>query len=300
MIDGALAPHRADEYVIYQTLTGTWPLHPMSTAERAAYVARLQEYVLKVAREASRFTNWVNPDETYESALTGFVAGLLEPRRSRLFLEDFQAFVDRITPAGLRNGLAQQLLKLMSPGVPDIYQGTECWDDSLVDPDNRRPVDFAHRFQLLDAIPDMSGEASDIPTDLTQDAVKLAVTARALGVRASHPELFAAGEYVQLAVEGPMADRVVAFARVRESELAIVAVPRLTMSLTDWDWSGTAIVLTSDALRRPEYADQLSGRRLVAVEADDGSRHLPMAELFDTLPVALLTASETDKRGNGE
>ncbi|MGB3306664.1 MAG: malto-oligosyltrehalose synthase [Thermomicrobiales bacterium] len=300
MIDGALAPHRADEYVIYQTLTGTWPLHPMSTVERAAYVTRLQEYVLKVAREASRFTNWVNPDETYESALTGFVAGLLEPRRSRLFLEDFQAFVDRITPAGLRNGLAQQLLKLSSPGVPDIYQGTECWDDSLVDPDNRRPVDFAHRFQLLDAIPDMSGEASDIPTDLTQDAVKLAVTARALGVRASHPELFAAGEYVQLAVEGPMADRVVAFARVLDDKFAIVAVPRLTMGLVDWDWSGTVIVLTADILRRPAYLDRLSGRRIVAVEADDGSRHLPMAELFDALPVALLTASETDKRGNGE
>lgn len=298
MIDGALAPHRADEYVIYQTLAGTWPLRLMSAAERAAYVARLQEYVLKVAREASRFTNWVNPDQAYETALTGFVAGLLQPRRSRLFLEDFQAFVDRVAPAGFTNGLAQQLLKLTSPGVPDIYQGTELWDDSLVDPDNRRPVDFARRIQLLEEISDVSGDGSDVLPDISQDAVKLAVTARALCVRAERPELFTAGEYVQLAAEGPMADRVVAFARVLGDEFAIVVVPRLTMRLTDWDWSGTVIVLTSDTLRRSAYVERLSGRRLVAVEADDGSWHLPVAELFGVLPVALLIASEPDERGD--
>ena len=289
-IDGALAPHRADEYVIYQTLIGTWPLQPLSDVERAVYVTRLQEYIIKVAREASRFTNWVNPDEQYEAALTEFVAGLISPRRSRLFLEDFTAFVNQLVPAGLTNALAQQVLKLTSPGVPDIYQGTEIWDDSLVDPDNRRAVDFSMRTELLAR----AGERSigGFAIDPTNDALKLTVTARALGVRAENPELFARGDYTALTVEGPLAAHVVAFARVLGEDVAVVVVPRLVMGLANWE--GTTVRLPN-SLARTGLIDAFSQRTIPAATADDGGDvHIDVEALFATAPVALLTALPSD------
>ncbi|MGI8486159.1 MAG: malto-oligosyltrehalose synthase, partial [Thermomicrobiales bacterium] len=290
-IDGALAPHRADEYVIYQTLIGTWPLQPLSSAERADYVTRLQEYIIKVAREASRFTNWVNPDESYETALTEFVAGLISPRRSRLFLEDFTAFVQQLVPAGMSNALAQQLLKLTSPGVPDIYQGTEIWDDSLVDPDNRRAVDYSMRTDLLAHSGTQLIET--FANDPTQDALKLTVTARTLGVRKANPELFAQGVYTALPVEGPMASRVVAYARVLGDDVVVIVVSRLVMGITEWE--GTTVLLPEN-IARPRYLDAFSERTIHAVTAEHGGGvHLDVQELFATVPVALLTGM-TDAR----
>jgi len=295
-IDGSLAPHRADEYVIYQTLIGTWPLVPLTAASRAAYVARLQDYIIKVAREASRFTNWVNPDEAYEFALTGFVAGLLASRRSKLFLADFEAFVDQLVAPGLTNALAQQVLKLTSPGVPDIYQGTELWDDSLVDPDNRRPIDFGTRATMLAHVRDrMDGHPV---AALTDDSIKMTVTARTLQARSEHPDLFAHGDYLSLPVEGPMASRIVAYARVLGDDAAIVVVPRLVKGLTSWE--GTSVLLP-DTLAGTHFLERFSQRPFEAVDAD-GAR-LCVGDLFVDLPVALLTArsrDELDKNGTGE
>lgn len=291
-IEGALVPHRADEYVIYQTLIGTWPLQSQTDAERAIYVTRLQEYMIKVAREASRFTNWVNPDEPYEAALTKFIAGLITPRRSRLFLEDFETFVDQLVPAGLTNALAQQALKLTSPGVPDIYQGTEFWDDSLVDPDNRRAVDFAERSDLLAHTSEQP--IGNFSSDPSTDALKLVVTARVLGVRAANPELFARGDYVALTVEGPMASRVIAYARVLGDDVAVVVVPRLVMGLTSWE--GTTVLLPEN-IARTDYIEAFSQRTMPVVTSENGDGgcvRLDVQELFATAPVALLTALPKD------
>jgi (1->4)-alpha-D-glucan 1-alpha-D-glucosylmutase len=196
MIEGALAPHRADEYVLYQTLIGTWPLGGIRSADRAAYTERLQEYMVKVVREAGRFSNWVNPDEAYEDALRAFIGGMLNQRRSGRFLTDIESFVEGVVEAGLSNALGAQVLKLTSPGVPDIYQGTETWDDSLVDPDNRRPVDFA-------AIEELAGRHATVDeawASRGDGAVKVMVTRALLALRAQHPGLFQDGETAETAL----------------------------------------------------------------------------------------------------
>jgi (1->4)-alpha-D-glucan 1-alpha-D-glucosylmutase len=275
LIDGALAPHRADEYVVYQTLIGTWPLEGLTAANRDDYRQRISDYIVKVAREASRFTNWVNPDEPYEAALTGFVDGLLNQRRSRAFIGDFEDVLAAVRDAGLSNALSQQLLKLTSPGVPDIYQGTELWDDSLVDPDNRRPVDFGVRRSLLDG-----------PADAGTGAIKLHLTRNVLLARRERPELFARGDYVALNVAGPAADAVIAFARVLDGDVAVTVASRLVQRAgavfgeTDF-WSGTTIELP-DSLQGVTFGNRLG---------QGGKFHeLQLEALFTAAPVTFLTS----------
>ncbi len=279
-IEGALAPHRADEYVIYQTFVGTWP---QSGAEGITdtYRERLQEYIIKVAREASRFTNWVNPNEEYETALREFVGGALDRGRSAAFLEDFQGFVDARRDAGLLNALAQQVLKLTSPGVPDIYQGTEFMDDSLVDPDNRRPVDFESRSSALAGLDSVS--IDELVDDRDGDRMKLAVTARILNHRREHRDLYAEGEYQQLRVDGPAAEHVVAYLRRRGDEAMVVIVPRLMYrlagsgdALAPETWQGTTVAVSDGTWR-----DVLTGATV------DGPE-LALPEVFATCPIAVL------------
>jgi (1->4)-alpha-D-glucan 1-alpha-D-glucosylmutase len=280
-VEGALAPHRVDEYVVYQTLIGTWPLDGLDGVHDT-YVGRIQDYIVKVAREASRFTNWVNPAEAYETALRDFVAGMLDRKRSGPFLEDFEAFVARRVDAGLLNGLAQQVLKLASPGVPDIYQGTEFWDDSLVDPDNRRPVDFDARREALAALADTALE--DLVETRRDGRIKLALTARILATRREHRFLFSGGAYDPVKVEGPAAEHVIAFTRQMHDMTLVVAVPRLVHKLAgDRDafdaaiWEGTTLALPGadggwhDVLR--DRATDTAGQ---------------LTSLFETLPIAVL------------
>ncbi len=289
-VDGVLAPRRADEYVLYQTLVGTWPLLETDADGWKRYVTRVQEYVVKVGREANRFTNWVNPDEAYEAALTGFVAGILDSRKSRAFLADFQGFIDRFADAGMRNALGQQVLKLTSPGVPDLYQGTELWDDSLVDPDNRRPVDFDVRAALL-----ASGDgAASLWNARRSGTVKLAVTKTLLDVRARHPDLFADGDYKPISISGDRQRHAVAFSRRRGREQAIVVVARLTAGLDPGDgdgpWANTRIVLPDHAADSP-FTDVLTGATPTISTGDDGQPTLMLSELLFPLPVAVLLSS---------
>jgi (1->4)-alpha-D-glucan 1-alpha-D-glucosylmutase len=257
------------------------------------YTLRLQAYMAKVAREAGRYTNWANPNDDYEQALANFIGGLLDPRRSKAFLTDFQAFVETFADGGLVNGLAQQVLKLTAPGVPDIYQGTELWDDSLVDPDNRRPVDFAARQRMLDDAAD--GAMANLFGRRRDGAVKLAVTARLLGLRKAQPALFAEGEYIALQSEGPAAAHVVAYLRRREGAALLVAVPRLVTKLaqahgTGVDdpsiWAGTTISMPSGL----EAAPWRNALGVGTVEpGDDGQ--FDVASLFQDAPLAVLTAT---------
>ncbi len=148
-VDGLSAPSRNDEYLLYQTLVGAWPLEPLEKASRQQFTDRIQSYMQKAIHEAKERTSWINPNPEYDEAVRSFVGTVLKDRPKNRFLADFLAFHQRIVPWGLYGALSQMVLKLTSPGVPDIYQGQELWDFSLVDPDNRRPVDFAARKEML-------------------------------------------------------------------------------------------------------------------------------------------------------
>ncbi|MDC7786567.1 malto-oligosyltrehalose synthase [Rhodoplanes sp. TEM] len=277
------APSEAHEYMLYQALLGVWP----AGGADAGLVERMQTYAVKALREGKQETSWHNPNDAYESAVTGFLAQLLDPEGSADFLADFSAVAARTALLGALNSLSQLALKATIPGVPDIYQGTEFWDLSLVDPDNRRAVDFGARRAALDAIgetPDWEALAADWP----DGRIKLALTHRLLTLRRQLPELFADGGYVPLPVEGPHAGHVLAFARTGRRDAVIVAAGRHFAPLTDGGcrWFGVealdAVVsldgwsVTADVLR-PGVAPP--------------SGAAPARALFGALPVAVLRAT---------
>lgn len=295
-VDGMLAPRRVDEYVLYQTLIGTWPLEPPAPARTGVYVERLRDYMVKVCREANQFTNWVNPDEEYEAALLAFVTGLFDRRRSRAFLEDLDTFHQRVRDSGLINALGQQVLKLTAPGVLDLYQGTELWDDSLVDPDNRRPVDFGRRSAVLD----VDADVVNLWSVRADGSVKLAVTQRVLEFRARNPDLFSMGEYLPLEVTGPRANHVVAFARTVADAACVVVVPRLTAQLglsqsidegTD-PWLGTWVALPREIAGRA-FANALDPDAQPVIVQDDETVTMEVASVLTHLPVAVMTSLGT-------
>ncbi len=242
---GTVEPDRTFEYAAWQTFVGAWPL----SEERA------QQWAEKATREARQRTSWRRPDEGYEAARRAWIAAVYADRELQA---DLARFVALVTPAGDRNALAQLLVKLTAPGVPDIYQGTELRDDSLVDPDNRRPVDLAARAQTLRALADAT--VSSVASDL--DRAKLFVIQRVLGVRRRDPARFAGG-YRALVATGPEAERVFAFARlVGDSPVGITVVPRLaasadaTLALPDGTWTN---VLGGRAHRGSVHASALFG-----------------------------------------
>ncbi len=294
MIEGALAPTRNDEYLIYQTLVGTWPLTPNDSAGRTAYVHRIQEYIVKAVREGGQNSNWLNPNEPYEQALHRFVAGLLTPRRSTRFPDDCSAFVASILTSGLTNALAQQALKLTAPGVPDTYQGTAIWDDSLVDPDNRRSVDFAHRETLLASF-DAEADAAAFWDERTDGRIKLFLTQRLLAARHADPSLFAAGDYTARTVAGPEAGRLLAFSRRFEGREVLAVVSRLAHALArDQARGAVGPVWDETAIQIPEggeYENLLTGDR---VATGAGGVGLAAMDVLAQLPVAVLRRVEKD------
>ena len=273
-IDGALAPHRADEYVVYQTLVGTWPLEGIRNTDRAAYSERLQEYMIKVLREAGRFSNWTNPDDTYEEALRAFIGGLFNLRRSGRFLDDAEAYIDTVLTPGLQHALGAHVLKLTSPGVPDIYQGTERWDDSLVDPDNRRPVDF----DAIEALAERHGSIAEAWEHRRDGAVKVMVTRSLLRLRAEHPELFAAGDYVAVPVEEGSA---VAYIRAHDEDAL------LTIVGTGAEGLAGVVVTLPERFRGLSWRDALDDR---IVERDENGT-IAFEAAADGLPVRVLLAT---------
>ncbi len=304
--DEQAIPDANEEYLLYQTLVGAWPLRPGASGpeESAAFVKRIQDYMLKALHEAKVHTSWINPNAEYDEAVTEFVGRILDEGSNREFLDDFRAFAGRVAGYGLYNSLAQTLLKLASPGVPDTYQGTEVWDFSLVDPDNRRPVDYELRRRMLQDLRsaietsggDLAGLADRLLTAKEDGRIKLYVTHRALVCRRDHPGLFTAGEYLPLAAGGAKAGNLFAFARRDGQAAAIAAVPRLVVGLTpDPDrppigdaWQDTRLSLAGlDAGLR--WRDAFTGRTFTA-ELRDGQPSLAAAELFTHLPVALLVA----------
>jgi (1->4)-alpha-D-glucan 1-alpha-D-glucosylmutase len=229
----AVAPSRADEYLLYQTLLGTLPFGGLDAAAVPAYEQRVLQYMQKAAREAKLRTRWTQPDAQYEAALEALVQGILSDRSAGGCLADIQRLADRLSWFGAWNGLTLTLLKYTSPGVPDLYQGSELVDLSLVDPDNRRPVDYELRMKRLDELRAMADEP-DLPARLRSLAeaphdgsAKLWFMWRLLSMRREHEELFREGSYEGLKVEGPLARHVVAFVRRHEGRMLVVVAGRL-------------------------------------------------------------------------
>jgi (1->4)-alpha-D-glucan 1-alpha-D-glucosylmutase len=274
VIDGKVrAPSATFEYMLYQALLGAWPPGPHDDA----FAERMQAYALKAAREGKQETSWLNPNQAYEAGLQTFLTRILDRSISAEFLNSMGTLAQRISLLGALNSLSQITLKSMMPGVPDFYQGTEFWDLSLVDPDNRRPVNFAERAAVLAEIetPDWA--------DLTQNwrggHVKLAWTRHLLKLRTELAGVFAHGDYQPLAVSGPHRDHVIAFARRRGRDAAIVAV---TKSLAAFSQGG----------RVWPDAEAFDGTLSLDGYSVDGVERakLPLSSLFRDLPVAALRA----------
>jgi (1->4)-alpha-D-glucan 1-alpha-D-glucosylmutase len=243
-VEGEAAPTPHDEYLYYQSLLGIWPLRLPSRAERAALVRRIQGYMEKATHEAKQRTSWINSNRAYGEAVQDFIAQTLRDSPQNRFVIELQAFHERIVDAGQTNALAQLALKLLSPGIPDIYQGQELWDYSLVDPDNRRPVDYGRcREQLAEVRQtSLSANSSDGRQEclhhfsLRDPRLKLLVTHRLLHVRQRLAHLWTSGDYVPLEVSGPLAEHVLAFGwRGAESQRIelLAAVPRFVQKLID-------------------------------------------------------------------
>jgi (1->4)-alpha-D-glucan 1-alpha-D-glucosylmutase len=274
--DGAMrAPSVAAEYMLYQTLLGAWPLE----GPDASFTERIKAYAQKAAREGKEQTSWLNPQENYEAGLSTFIERILDPSVSGEFLESLAALARRVALLGALNSLSQLTLKATLPGVPDFYQGTEFWDLSLVDPDNRRPVDFDARADVLKSLG--TTDWSTLARSWTDGHVKLAWTARLLQLRAELADVFTLGDYQALEVSGSHRDHVIAFARRRGRDACIVAVACHFAAFTDGgrDWPRSAT-----------FEGELGLRGFAPEGMQAGTEELPLWALFPEIPVAVLKA----------
>ena len=299
-IDGDSYPSRNEEYLLYQTLVGSWPVEPMNADGERAYRERIVAYMHKAMREAKVFTSWLNPSEPHEQAMTQFVEAVLA-QDNTAFREDFLQFQRRVAYYGVYNSLAQVAVKIGAPGVPDFYQGTELWDFSLVDPDNRRPVDYDRRRSLLGELDtasgiDRKGLARQFMERPSDDRVKLYTTTTMLRFRRDQRALFEAGSYEPLSFEGARQDHLFGFERRHEDRTALVIVPRLVATLIpeadrpplgEAAWGDTRILL-ADREDHPGYRNVFTDT-CVAVHKEGGRAFLRAAEVFEHFPVATLT-----------
>lgn len=248
-------PDRNEEYLLYQTLIGTWPLDNMAIDEHQNYIARIQNYMEKAVKEAKVHSSWINPNVHHDQGVHQFVEKILTMDGTNNFLNDFKTFVPKISSLGLLNSLSQLLLKLTSPGVPDIYQGNEIWDFSLVDPDNRRPVDYAIRRQLLENL-DSLQDYIENPND---GRIKFFITQRTLQLRKKLSKLFREGIYLPLNVKGKMQNHMIAYARVLEEKAVVVLAGRFfSFFMRDFQhymqentWHDTIVELPPEFTKRP-------------------------------------------------
>jgi (1->4)-alpha-D-glucan 1-alpha-D-glucosylmutase len=301
IVNEVFVPDRHDEFLLYQTLLGVWD--PQAKAD--AQIARVQEYMVKAAREAKRNTSWLNVDEAYEEGLRTFIATVMEPRERSAFLHDFTRLAEIVSHFGFFNSLSILALKLCSPGVPDVYQGCEAVVLSLVDPDNRRPVDFADAQQQLAAL--QSGQrrpadewANDLLAQGWRGSAKLYVTATLLQLRRRYPALFASGQYEPLTVTGEQREHVLAFARQDDEHRLIVIVSRWTCRLLNAELREPVGAVWTDAVvDLPELSDTqlhevLCDRHIVAARADQRCV-LPVSEALAHLPLAVFVQSRTER-----
>jgi len=311
-VDGLPAPSRNDEYLFYQTLVGIWPLERSGAAAHEELVGRVQQYMAKAAHEAKERTSWINPNPDYDLALRDFIAAALDDHPKNRFLAELRAFHERVVDWGLYNALSQAFLKLAIPGVPDIYQGQELWDFSLVDPDNRRPVDFACRQEMLERMAEDLSGAEDSRLEYTRllgrnprdPRLKLFVTWQMLQFRRTHSELFREGRYLPLTADGERGAHLCAFAwrwtppSGGPEQIAIAVAPRLwatlaggfaaapdsgsSRALAGPDWAGTLLSLGD--LQEQPLRNLFTGQQFAPAISG-----LQAADLLSDFPVAWLT-----------
>jgi (1->4)-alpha-D-glucan 1-alpha-D-glucosylmutase len=285
-VRGKPAPDANDEYLLYQTLLGAWPWQETDEA----FVGRIQAYMTKALREAKTHTSWTDANSEYEGAVSAFVAALVRGEEGRAFRDAFQPFQKRVAQAGAVNALAQTLVRLTAPGVPDTYQGTEVWDLSLVDPDNRRPVDYDLRRRLLAEVQGRGTDAGALLSRPEDGRAKLWLTWRGLQLRREHSALFGRGEYLPLAVSGRRRANVFAFARRLAGRAAVVIVPRLAARLTAGGGWPVGDVWADTAVELPETAAWREALTAVPV-AGDGQ--VLVKDALRAFPGALLLGEQT-------
>lgn len=323
-LNGRLVPDRNEEYSLYQSLIGALPFFHVgvvdfeghvsledsegleSPEEHSPFIERAKGYIIKALREAKTHSNWMDPDPAYEEAFLAFFQDIMEP--STDFFEDFTAFQKNVALCGIQNSLSQTLLKIASPGVPDFYQGTELWDFSFVDPDNRRGVDYDLRRAYLEDIKrrediDLMGLIKELVAKREDGKIKLFLIHRALMARRANADLFRLGQYLPLKAEGMHKEKIVAFARVHNALWALALAPRFPASRGEardglqgngsWEnglWGDTSLVLPKTTPAR--WRDAITGKDIVG-------RRLFLEEVFEYFPVALLVSSEDGERTKG-
>jgi (1->4)-alpha-D-glucan 1-alpha-D-glucosylmutase len=292
-----LCPSRNEEYLLYQTLVGSWPLEPMTHEQESAYTDRIVAYMQKAMREAKVHTSWINPSEEHEACMTRFVKAVLAPS-NRLFRQAFLPFQQLVATLGLYNSLAQLAVKVAAPGVPDFYQGTELWDFSLVDPDNRRAVDYGRRRLLLAGLDELMAQqdrtavAVSLMEHPADDRCKLFATTMLLRLRRHRHSLFEAGSYQPLQAEGAARHHVFAFLRRHEDRHVIVVVPRLIATLTpdgaaplgDAVWGDTRLVVPEAAAA---YTNLLTGTAVTVQRQAEGDT-IRLADVLDRFSIGYL------------
>ncbi|RBP37697.1 maltooligosyl trehalose synthase [Roseimicrobium gellanilyticum] len=286
-LDGVLVPDANEEFFLYQTLLGSWPLQPMNDEERGVYLKRLQEYMTKSLHEAKVNSSWIDPNEAWDKAVEAFVERILTPGSKNRFLTLFEPLAASIAELGAVNSMTQTVLKLTTPGVPDFYQGTEMWDFSLVDPDNRRPVDYVARQHSLQSL--ASASPANLLANWKDGRIKLFLIKRLLQLRQTSPVLFFSGSYEPLVANGRHAERCLAFRRATPEAGMVVVVPRLTRPLgfppVGDCWEDTAMDLPDSSASG--WRDVFTGRVFARVGA------APLTDLFAELPFAVLVSGDT-------
>ena len=282
LVNNLLAPDANEEYLLYQILLGSWPLEESQVD--AVFRERIKAYMRKALSESKTHTNWANPDEPWLAACDKFIEVILDPVASRPFLEDFRPFAEQLAVQGMKMSLVQVALKLTSPGVPDFYQGTELWDFSLVDPDNRRPVDYEARRNFAGALDQTP--VPELAASWKDGRIKMRLIRALLRHRREQPEVFSQGSYLPLRVSGPHAERFVSFLRQDgERQLLVVALRRMEEDgVTDLKEICEGAILSVP--KPPKiWRGLLDGRK-----ANSGEGEIPLHDLLDTLPVAIFAA----------
>ncbi|MFC1835985.1 malto-oligosyltrehalose synthase [Thermodesulfobacteriota bacterium] len=290
-VRGSVAPDSNDEYFLYQTLLGAFPF---SDGQYPEFIERIKEYIVKAVREAKVHTAWLKPDTEYEDAYVSFAEKILARSETNVFLKELIRFTKRVAHFGMLNSLSQTLVKITSPGVPDFYQGTELWDLSLVDPDNRRPVGFEKRRSMLASLREQEDSniarlIQNLLSTREDGKIKLFLTYRALKARKANLETFREGAYLPLESTGRFRSHIIAFARKYEQQWAVVIAPRFLSHLVEEGefplgravWQDTEVIMPD---RSPaEWRNALTGEVLSAGNA------LPVGDVLLSFPVALLT-----------
>ena len=303
LVDDQLAPDRNDEVLLYQSLVGVWPFESMNASQYRVLCDRIQTYMAKATKEAKVHTSWINPNEEYDAAVYSFIEAILDRTEPNEFLDDFLPFQTKVAQYGIYNSLSQVLFKIAAPGVPDFYQGTELWDLSLVDPDNRRLVDFTVRNAMLrklryavrDAGQDLMPLMRDLVKTRADGRIKLYVTMAALHFRRAHASLFRNGEYMPVHGIGENRDYMCAFARRYEDESVIAVIPSrivhllpdaMKLPLGSAVWRKTWIALPFDQPNSRYH--NIFTNELVTSTMVDGQPAIPLATVLGKFPVAML------------